>query len=71
MMRPVDTSQPPPPTSAADRSHPFGGAMGGGFPMAFRGAPSGALSPNDFGQVGLSCRSLYQHTPSMQARYPA
>ena len=33
--------------------------MGGGFPIAFRGAPSGALNPNDFGQVGMSCSSLH------------
>lgn len=58
VMRPVDTSQAPPPTSSADRAHPFGGPMGGGFPINFRGAPGGALNPNDFGQVRPSCCSL-------------
>lgn len=71
VMRPVDTSAPPPAASEADRAHPFAGPMGGGFPIAFRGGPSGALNPNDFGQVGPPSRSLYMLNQSMQAHITA
>ena len=61
VMRPVDTSQAPPAMSGAERGgHPFAGPMGGGFPVAFRGGPSGALNPNDFGSVGLTGRTPHQ-----------
>ena len=42
--------------------------MGGGaFPVAFRGGPSGALNPNDFGSVRLSWHTLLLALPSVQA----
>ena len=71
VMRPVDTSQAPPAASGADRAHPFAGPMGGGFPVAFRGVPSGALNPNDFGQVWPFPRSMCLHDQSIRARITA
>ena len=63
VMRPVDTSQPPPPTSGAAGPHSFGPmGMGGGFPIAFRGGPNGAIDPNDFGSVRSSMPQSFTHS---------
>ena len=63
VMRPVDTSQPPPAANRAEGPHAFHphmGGMGGAFPMAFRGPPNGSINPNDFGSVSALTPTITQ-----------